>query len=207
MHKLLKQWLILQEKYGDSAEESTFLHATRTDLAVFFGIAMSAFRTTVLFGIISGVQREAAFSTNDIQIFFEKDHGRTTEVCHCRDEDRLSSRSERCESGAGDQLLDLEAGDGVQRIGAGIGFLPCCFVVVVSRMTVLSGKYTEKYPQFLACGKKVYVLRFMLAVSVTISTKKNIFLCNAFGCHRVINSCRNFVNFEQNFSTVLSEMK
>ena len=74
-------------------------------------------------------------------------------------------------------------------------------------MTVLSGEYTEKYPEFLACGKKVYVLRFMLTVSVAISAEKNIFSRNTLCGQGVINFRRNFVNFEQNFSTVLSEVK
>ena len=140
---------------------------------------MSAFRTAVFVGIIRGIQGEAAFASDSIQIFFEEYHGRTAEVGKCGDEDRLTACGKCSESGTGDQLFDLKTGNGIQGVCTAFGFLPCCLVMVVSRMAVLSGKYTEKYPQLLACGKKVYVLRFMLAVSVAISTEKNIFSCNA----------------------------
>jgi hypothetical protein len=170
---------------------------------------VSAFGTTVFLGIVCGIKREVAFASNDVQIFFEKDHGRAAEVCECRDENRLAARAERGESGTGDQLLNLEAGDGVERVCTAIGFLPHRFImmVAVSRMTVLSGNNAEKYPEFLACGKEVYVLWFMLAVSVAISAEKNVLPGNSFCGKRIINRRRNFVDFKQNFSTVLSEMK
>ena len=140
---------------------------------------MSAFRTAVFIGVICGIQGEAAFASDGVQIFFEENHGCTAEVGQCGDEDRLAACGKCGESGTGDQLFDLKTGNGIQGICTAFGFLPCCLVMVVSRMAVFSGEYTEKYPQFLACGKQVYVLRFMLAVSVAISAKKNIFFCNA----------------------------
>ena len=142
---------------------------------------MSAFRTTVFLGIVYGVKREISFASDGVQIFFEHDHRGAAEVGKRGDENRLARRADCGESGTGDQLLDLEAGNGIQGICAALGFLPNARIVVALRFVAFSGEYTEKHPKLLARCKKVYVLRFMLTVSVAISTEKNVFFGNAFG--------------------------
>ena len=78
---------------------------------------------------------------------------------------------------------------------------------MMSRFFAFSCEYAAEDPKLLACCKKIDILRFMLAVSVTVSGEKNVFLRYAFGRKRVINFRGNFVDFKQNFSTVLSEIK
>ena len=115
---------------------------------------MSAFRTTVFLGIVYGIKRETAFASDGVQIFFEHDHGCAAKVGECGNENRFARRADCGESGAGDQLFNLETGNGIQGICTAFRFLPYARIIVALRFVMFSGKYTEKYPK-LTIKKRV----------------------------------------------------